>query len=72
MLGIADVLKAAPKIGKPVKDFLLGDDLFLEQWIIPKGSTVGLYQTKNFGWVILEPEQRSTRGDLIPKRLFKW
>ena len=62
-----------PKIGKPPQEVELHDELFLEQWVVPKGTRIKIYQTKNFGWVLLPENCLDARGVYtIPKRLFKY
>lgn len=58
--------------GNITKDYELPEDLFLEQWIIPKGSVVKLQQTQNFGWVFIPLHTKDKRGFEIPKHIFKY
>lgn len=60
-----------PKIGKPAEKTVLSDDLILEQWIIPKDTVIKTVQTSNFGYVILQADQKDKRGFIVPKRLFR-
>jgi hypothetical protein len=50
----------------------LPEDTFIEQWIVPKGSKVKTCETRNFGWVILDANQKDVRGFEIPRRIFKY
>lgn len=61
-----------PRIGKPPEAITLTEDLVVEQWIIPKGAVVKTWQTRNFGYIILEKEQKDKRGFTIPKRFFAY
>lgn len=61
-----------PKIGKPAQELALHEDLVLEQWIVPKGSTIKTWQTRDFGYVILQEGQQDVRGFIIPRRLFRY
>lgn len=61
-----------PKIGKPPVEIVLTEDLILEQWIIPKGATIKTLQSKNFGYIILNQNQKDSRGFVIPRTLFRY
>ena len=61
-----------PEIGaKAIHYQVVGQPLILEQWRVPIGTTVTLYQTANFGWVVLPEGCLDMRGFTIPKRAFK-
>lgn len=60
-----------PPIGEPNKKYTLTEKLYLEQWIIPKGTEVSLYQGRNNGIIALPEECFDARGFAVPKRLFK-
>ena len=51
---------------------VLTEDTFLEQWIVPKGTEIKAFETKNFGWIILPQNPQDKRGFEIPKRIFKY
>jgi hypothetical protein len=40
---------------KHIKEVTLGEDLFVEQWIVPKGTRVRVFQGQNFGYCIMPP-----------------
>lgn len=50
---------------------VLSEDTFLEQWIIPKGTEIKAFETKNFGFIILPKGTQDKRGFEIPRRIFK-
>lgn len=53
--------------------FTADSDIFLEQWIIPKGTeNIKAFETKNFGWIVLPPNVMDKRGFEIPRRIFKY
>jgi hypothetical protein len=55
-----------------IRPFELPTDLILEQWIIPAGTTVKVFQTANFGWISLPQDCKDKRGFVIPRRLFRY
>lgn len=57
---------------KHTTDYTLDSDLFVEQWIVPKGTPVKLMNGQDFGFVILPQNQQDARGFGIPKRIFKY
>jgi hypothetical protein len=62
-----------PKSPKtPAKDYKLPADLYLEQWIVPEGTTIKLKTSENFGLVILPEGCKDKRGFTMPQRLFQW
>jgi hypothetical protein len=60
-----------PKEGEVI-DYKLPRQLFLEQWIIPRGTKVKLTTTINFGIVILPKQCVDMHGWVIPKQLFSY
>jgi hypothetical protein len=57
---------------KYYKEYKLHSTLFLEQWRIPEGITVKIFQDKNFGWCILPVDCRDERGFIISRRIFRY
>lgn len=57
---------------KEWKSCELLDNLFVEQWIVPKGTKVKVKETRNFGWLVLPPDCKDMQGHIIPKRIFKY
>jgi hypothetical protein len=53
-------------------EYTLLEDLYADQWIIPKGTIVKLWTTQNFGYVILPKNCQDKRGFTIPRRIFRW
>lgn len=49
-----------------VRDYTLPDNIYLEQWKIPKGTTVKLVTGLNFGYAVVP----ANLG--LPKRVFKF
>lgn len=58
-------------IKKP-RIYKLVENIWLEQWYIPKDTEVKMFETKNFGFIILPPETKDVRGFQIPKRIFRY
>jgi hypothetical protein len=54
------------------KEYILPEDLFVEQWVVPTGTTVKLKTSVNFGYCILAEGTKDKRGFLIPQRLFRY
>lgn len=54
------------------RSFVLPEDLFLEGWIVPSGTEVKVWQSENFGWVMVPDGTRDKRGFLLPRRLFRY
>jgi hypothetical protein len=54
------------------KKITLHQDLHLEQWIIPAGTKVIIWQTQNFGWCLLPEGTKDKTGYIIHRRLFKY
>ena len=67
MLSIRDL-----PMPKKATEFKLPDDLSVDQWIVPKGTTVHTQETKNFGWVFLPVDCQDKRGFTIPNRVFRY
>jgi len=63
---------AFPAVGKPAQPMVYAETLYLEQWRVPAGTEVSIYQGKNFGYVILPAGTKDARGFVIPKRVFKY
>jgi hypothetical protein len=51
---------------------ILSDDLLLEQWIVPKGTSVKTLETRDFGYVVLPEGTKDKRGFVIPKRIHRY
>lgn len=60
------------KIGGPVKEVTLEDDLVVEQWCVPKGTVVRLREGAIFGYVAIPYQQIDKNGVMIPKQIFKY
>ena len=54
------------------KEYKLPTILILEQWVVPEGTTVKIFQTRDFGWCILPKDCRDEGGFIIPRRFFKY
>jgi hypothetical protein len=54
---------------KKVVDHTLSEDLFIEQWLVPKGTLVKLSYP---GILVLPKECADKRGFVIPRRIFQW
>ena len=54
------------------KEHTLTDRLFLEQWIVPKGTVVKLSVTTDFGWIKVPNGTKDERGFEMPRTLFKY
>jgi len=54
------------------KPFVLPEDLYLEQWIVPKGVEVKLATSRDFGTVVLPEGTRDKRGFIIRRRIFTY
>jgi hypothetical protein len=77
MLGITDMFPPVShgrkrKIDRRVHERVLSEDLLLDQWIVPKGTTVRTTESTNFGYVILPPGTEDKRGFRIPRRIFRY
>lgn len=72
MMGIVDLPFPRFKGLQHAKDYTLVEDLYVEQWIVPKETTVTLYTSQNFGMCALPVACQDKRGFIIPKRLFRW
>jgi len=57
---------------KYCKEYKLPTILILEQWRIPEGITIKIFQDRNFGWCILPENCRDERGFIIPRRIFRY
>jgi hypothetical protein len=53
------------------KEWTLPENASIEQWRIPKGTTVRYFQNLYFGYILLPRGAKDCRGFEIPKRLFK-
>ena len=60
-----------PKVSK-FRKYILPESLVLEQWIIPRGTTITLGISRNFGIVSIPEATRDIRGFIVPKRLFRY
>jgi len=58
-----------PGVGKTCQHILV-TDLFLEQWIIPKGTKIKLAETNNFGIVLIGKTTKDKQGFIIPRTTF--
>lgn len=54
------------------RKYTLEETLVLEQWIIPRGTTITLGTSRNFGIVSIPESTRDIRGFIVPKRLFRY
>ena len=61
-----------PKDLFKARKYTLPEALVLEQWIIPRGTTITLGTTRNFGIVAIPESTRDIRGFIVPKRLFRY
>jgi len=69
MIGISQL--PFPRISdKKGQKYTLLDDLILDQWTIPKGTTVKLYQTNNFGYVMLSKGTVDKSGNIPARNVF--
>lgn len=57
---------------KHIKEIQLQQELWLEQWRIPKGTLVKLYVSGNFGVVLLPEKTKDVRGFVLERRIFKY
>lgn len=57
---------------KHIKEYILLEDLFLEQWTVPAKTTIKLVTSTNFGLVVLPVDCQDKRGFTIPQRLFRY
>jgi hypothetical protein len=55
-----------------VMEVVLPEDLYVEQWIVPKGTLIRTKEGRNFGFVILSPNTQDKRGFTIPRQLFSY
>lgn len=55
-----------------IREHVLASDLFVEQWIVPKGTTIKIWQTQNFGWIKVPSGQQDKRGFTMPRGIFKY
>lgn len=53
--------------------FELTENLYVIQWVVPKGTKIITWQTNNFGWVKIPSNTRDDRtGHPIPRTLFNY
>jgi hypothetical protein len=65
-MGITELPYPKYQRGKlPVREYVLPEDLYVEQWVIPKGTLVRLFTGPNFGYCYT-PDLGNTR------RLFRY
>lgn len=57
---------------KHIKAFVLPWNLSVEQWTIPAGTTVKIWTSTNFGYVLLPKECKELRGFTMERQLFRW
>ena len=55
---------------KHVRNVTLSRPLQLEQWTIPAGITVKVYQSNNFGVCVLPKGTKTTNGSVMLRRIF--
>lgn len=55
-----------------IKEMALDQDLMLDQWIVPSGTMVKIWQTQNFGWVKVPKDCQDKRGFTMPRTLFNY
>lgn len=61
------------KVGfKNTKEYTLLQNEWVENFCLPKGLTVKVRQTNNFGWIILPVNTKDIYGNNIPKRIFNY
>jgi len=53
-------------------DYTLDSRLILEQWIVPKGTTIRLSVTRDFGWIKVPNGTYDERGFEMPRTIFKY
>lgn len=61
-----------PKDLDKFRKYTLPEALVLEQWIIPRGTTITLGTSRNFGIVSIPESTRDIRGFIVPNRLFRY
>ena len=54
-----------------VKKYKLTETLFVEDFQIPFGTEISLYQTDNFGIISIPDNTKDVRGFVIQRRLFR-
>lgn len=54
------------------KEYILPEDLYLEQWIIPKGTTVKLTTSQDFSFCILPVGCKDITGYVMHRRIFRY
>jgi len=57
---------------KHAKDWTATETLFLDQWQVPKGTTVKLMQSEDFGICVIPQGTQDVRGFTIPRTIFRW
>jgi hypothetical protein len=57
---------------KHIRLFVLTEDLFLEQWIIPAGVEVKLALSRDFGYCFIPYGTQDKRGFEIPRGIFRY
>ncbi len=57
---------------KHVKEWTAHETVYLEQWEIPAGTKIKLWQSENFGNVVIPQNTQDVRGFTIPRRIFQW
>lgn len=55
-----------------VRDFILPETLYIEQWRVPPGVEVSLITNRDFGTLVLPQECKDERGFVIPRRIFRY
>lgn len=53
------------------KEWTLPENALIEQWRVPKGTTVRYFQNADFGYILLPPGTKDCGGFEIPKRMFR-
>jgi hypothetical protein len=71
MFSIESLPFKGTSLRKP-KEIKLSDDLLFEQWIVPKETIIKIFESKNFGYVILPDNCQDKRGFIIPRRIFRY
>jgi hypothetical protein len=57
---------------KHQKQYTLNETLYLEQWQIPAGTVVKVFQSTNFGYCIIPHATQDVRGFTIQRRVFRY
>ena len=55
-----------------IKEIELSEDLFVDQWIVPKGTKIKVATGHDFGYCVLPPNTQDKRGFTIPRRIFRY